>query len=336
MALFSRGTLSLFHRLRVSAPVRFSSWTPWKKDSESSKQNPSVMPEEKVTDKTITNEPDPRTGQPRAWSNWDYSTELSALARRIGYSIETLPSLQTALTDRPLFSKVGFHEKPPEHSRLAVLGRATLKFYVHESLFYTFPKLEGSMLVDLGNYLTNDTALCKLADYLGVVDLIKTERVLNSGSNAKFISSILSSVVGAVYENQGPGSARSFVHNFIVSQLGGKNIQEVIKLEHPRFMLQSILKEQGLPRAESRLVKESGRSTHFPTFQVAVFTGERLLGEGHGSSIKRAEREALLTALMSQFNTQLANVPLPSDSDPGFTPEKELNLNRQTSKTSQL
>lgn len=320
MAFFSRarGSLLLFHRIKVSAPIRLSSWIPWKKESQPDVQKPSIKSEDKAT---LSIETDPRTGEPRTWSNWDYSTELSAFAKRIGHSVDTLPSLQIALTDRPLFDKV---EKFPEHSRLAVLGQATLKSYVTESLFFSFPKLEGSMLLDLRNYLTNETALCKLADYLGVVDLIKTERVLKSGSNARFISSMLCSVVGAIYENQGPPSVRSFVHNFVVSQLGGKNIEEIIKLEHPRFMLQRILKEQGLAQPESRLVKESGRATHFPTFQVAVFSGERLLGEGHGSSIKRAEREALLAALMSQFSTQLTNAPLPSDNDPGFTPEREL------------
>ncbi len=332
MALFSRGSL-LLHRLRTIQPARLSSWIPWKRSSEPASEQLSETSEDKVTDTSAPTETDPRTGEPRAWSNWSYPTELSALARRIGHSIESLPSLQAALTDRRLFSKVATHEKPQEYSRLSILGRATLKFYVHEYLFFTFPKLEGSMLLDLSNYLTNDTALCQLTDYLGITDLIKTERIFNNGSNTKFISTILCSVVGAVYENQGPEAARSFVHNFVVSQLSGKDIQELIKLEHPRFMLQSILKGQGLPRAESRLIKESGRATHFPTFQVAVFSGERLLGDGHGSSIKRAEREALITALASQFKTQVANAPLPSDSDPGFSTEKELNLNRHISQS---
>ena len=319
----------------LSAPcsVRLAPWLPWKTKEQDPDPKVKRVESEHPSRPRFVRPRDPRTGKPRAGSNWNYATELSALAKRIGHSEETLPSLRVALTDRRLLRNVPIpsnQEKPQECTRLAVLGRSTLAFYVHEYLYFTFPKLEGSMLLDLSGHLIKNDALFQLAEHLGVMDLIKTKRVLEDPSNVSFVADVLCAVVGAVYENQGPKAARAFVLSFVVSQLSGKDIHQLIKLEHPRFMLHTILKTQGLARPESRLLKESGRATHFPTFQVGVYSGERLLGEGHGTSIKRAEREAMMAALVTQFKGQLSEAPLPSDSDPGYTPEDELSINTQT------
>lgn len=336
MALLSR-TLKCFYRstpvttsISRAEVIRLYSWNRWRLGQESEVLENQLSEDNHLVSQEV-NDPasrDPRTGEPRLWSNWDYSTELSALAQRIGHSVESLPSLQTALTDRPLLTKVLAKERPQEYSRLSVLGRSALELYVNESLYFTFPQLEGSMLRDLRHHLTSHQTLSELAGYLGITELIKTERVLNNTSNNRFVADILCSVVGALYECQGPGAARTFVHNFVVSQLNGKNIEELIKLQHPRFMLQSILKAQRMPRAEARILRESGRATHFPTFQVGVYSGGHLLGEGHGSSVKRAEREAILAALVTQFKTQLTNTPLPSDTDPGYQYEGKIKFAR--------
>ena len=314
------------------SPVRNASWLSWKtkEDTNSPQAKVENIPE---TPKFFRPR-NPRTGKPRAGSNWNQTAELTALAQRLGHDTNILPSLKVALTDRRLLrnvpsSKDAAKTRPKEYTRLSVLGRSTLTFYVNEYLYFSFPKLEGTMLTDLSGFLTKDEMLCSLASHLGVTDLIRTRRVLDDPSNTRFVADVLCAVVGTVYETRGPLAARKLVYDFVIPQLSGKNIHELIKLEHPRFMLYTILKTQGLPKPESRLIKESGRATHFPTFVVGVFVGDKLLGEGCGTSLKRAEREAMATALVKEFQSQLASSPLPSDDDPGFIHENSPKLNTE-------
>ena len=257
---------------------------------------------------------DPHTGRPRAGGNWNYNLELIALAERLGYKLNELPSLRPALHERGLLGSVPARSGNPgmEVSCLSVFGRTTMMYYVTEYLYFAYPNLEGSMLTDLCDFLTNDNAINELANYVGVTALIRTRKLL---TEPKRISHAFCAVIGALCRDIGGKAARRFVHDFIITQLAGKDLHELIKLQHPRFMLHAILKSQKLPKPESRLIKETGRATHFPSFVVGVYSEQTLLGEGCGTSLKRAEREAMLAALRTRFQKEMSEFPLPSDHD---------------------
>ena len=269
---------------------------------------------------------DPRTGDFRKGNNWEYQTELSALAVRLGHEREELPSLQKALECERV---QGAHSLPKtkqggsEPNRLSVLGKSVLHYYVNEYLYYFYPMMNGCMLQDLGQSLLNYDSLNYLSCYIGVTDLVQTKTNLSLPPNIVIVAQAFCAVIGAVYRDKGPKAARNVVHDLVVSQLAGKDLEEIVKLQHPRFMLTSILTTQGRPGPQSRLVSESGRATHFPSFRVGVFSGNDLLGEGTGTSLRRAEREAMLTALRSHFIKELSEALLPSDSE-DYSCEAEL------------
>ena len=275
---------------------------------------------------------DPCTGQPRIGGNWSYKAELHAFAHRLGFDSEQLPSLKKALIEKssvrvssPRVAADGSERRYIDHNgRLSVLGRAVVGHYVLEYLYFTYPNLEGGMIEDLCSFLTCEQTLVELANHLGVTELIRTRHVLNEAQNNYIINDSFCATVAAAYNDIGPKAARKIVHDFVVTQLAGKDLNELIKLEHPRFMLQTLLKSRGQPRLVPRLIRESGRLTHFPSFVVGVFSGGELLGEGCGTSLKRAEREALNAALRKHFQTELLNAPLPSDHE-DFCSEGNLN-----------
>jgi dsRNA-specific ribonuclease len=75
-----------------------------------------------------------------------------------------------------------------------------------------------------------------------------------------------------------------------------------------------------------RIVSETGRKTHLPTFVVGVFSGDQSLGEGAGFSISMAEGEVRPSCVPnrvrpwpSAFQIVLALVPLLGESsrEPG-------------------
>ena len=147
-----------------------------------------------------------------------------------------------------------------------------------------------------------------------MTDLIHTHKKVTRED----IKHAFRAVTGALYVDKGPLSARKIVHDFVIPQLAGRDLHELIKLQHPKFMLRAILKGQRQLPPVTRLIKESGRLTHFPSFVVGVYSGGKLLAEGCGTSLKRAEKEAVIAALHKHFQTELANTPLPSDRDDEF------------------
>jgi large subunit ribosomal protein L44 len=220
-------------------------------------------------------------------------------------------------------------ESPGEHnSRLSFLGRNLLQYFVAERLLEVYPDMQADSLLDLCKFLFNDEALVKCADYIGITELIRSDKKLGDPKMRLIIVRALYATVSCLHLDQGPAAARKFVTEFITSKMAGVDLHEVIKLQHPRFMLRNILANQGLPKPESRLLKETGRATHFPTFVVGVYSGEKLLGEGCGTSLKRAEGEAIVDALHKHFSTQLSSITVPLE---GFEREEDIDFFQPTS-----
>ena len=68
-----------------------------------------------------------------------------------------------------------------------------------------------------------------------------------------------------------------------------------------------------MPSSTHRLLKESGRLSSHPTFLSGVFSGERKLGEGFGSSIRMSEWRASEDALRRLYLGGRNKGGLPSD-----------------------
>ena len=274
---------------------------------------------------------DPRTGERRQGTNWDYKCELSAFAHRIGFSPEELPSLLQALTPVPLphdgdsGSMQTDQLEVIDNSRLATLGMTAIHHYVTEYAYCTYKHLGGGSLKALRSAVIDPDILCSVADHLGVVDLIRTAQCLYNPLQTKLISQSLAAVIGAAYVDKSPFAARGLVHDFLITQLASKDINNVIRFHRPKATLVELLKRTGQSPPQSRLIRESGRATHFPTFVVGVFSGDRQLGEGAGSSLKRAENEALTAALRLYFQEEMKAGPLPSDLEE-YQDEKDIDI----------
>lgn len=278
---------------------------------------------------------DPRTGKARQRSGWHYNTELAALTARLGFSKDGLPSLLQALTLKP-FAKAGCNGSPDtdhmDNSRLSALGASALQLYLVEHIYCTFPRLQGGDVLSLCAALTNPTALTALAERVGVADLIRTTHCLYNPTQVRVIGRSVAAVVGAVYMDHGPNAAREMVRNLVVAELIEKDAKELICLQHPKLVLTELLQHGNSPPPVTRLVRESGRLTHFPTFVVGVYSGDKCLAEGAGTSIKRAESEALTAALREHFLEEICSGPFPSDLE-GYRDEKDIKLFQDSKET---
>jgi large subunit ribosomal protein L44 len=253
---------------------------------------------------------DPRTGEKRIGKNFSYTMELGSLAARLGTTIDRLPSLKIALTHRSALPPFKSEETSPYHnSRLSVLGVTTLIQYLHHYMYKTYPNLEGYMLWDVVNYLTHWQMLESAGQAMGYTDLIVTKHLVDTQMNGKVFAAIL----GAVYIDEGMERMEQLINQFVLVKFADTDMRDLIKIEHPKFMLRAILRAKNKPPPTSRLLRETGRHSHFPTYVVGIYSGTEFLGEGAGTSLKRAENEAAMGILKEHFMTELKASPLPTD-----------------------
>ena len=149
------------------------------------------------------------------------------------------------------------------------------------------------------------------------------------------MASVSRAVVGAIYQAhvrywvsqshctrltrdrlQGFAATRAFVHSHFLSRLlpaassphaaptAVSDLTPLLKFTSPTLTLTNALKKQHWVFTEPpshRLLKESGRLSSRPTFLSGVFSGDKKLGEGFGSSIKMSEWRASEDALRRLF-----------------------------------
>ncbi|KAF0545627.1 ribonuclease III [Gigaspora margarita] len=124
------------------------------------------------------------------------------------------------------------------------------------------------------------------------------------------ISHALKAIVGALYIDKGPQSARQFIHDHILSR--DVNMQDVIEIREPKRELSALMKRLKRPSPISRLKSETGRLSYAPAFVVGVYSGTEQLGEGFGSSVKMAEFRAGKNALLQYYLKEARDFTLPS------------------------
>ena len=256
-----------------------------------------------------------------------YNMKMTNFASRLGYQLEELPSLLTALTTKSFVDLFPSPETSYQYNgRLSLMGRSVMLLFVQEQLYCTYPELPGDALSDISLALTSHEALTALCKYLDVTDIVRATVDVTTDNPSQFVSNILSDVilaiVSALYCDQGANAVRKFVGEFVLSKLEQRDLEEMSKLEHPKQTLRYILNSQGKPQLVSRLLEKNDEDKYKPVFTVGVYSMNRLLAEGTDSSLARAEHKAAKTALLQRFSKDLHQAPLPSRQENFLTEDK--------------
>lgn len=267
--------------------------------------------------KTLKKTRNPITGDKRPGRDFNYNMELSALAKRLGHPLKLLPSLQSALihesalvmdTDTPTNKTTPINETLPtnettpmtdvsHNADLVTLGEMSLCFYCRSYLINTYPNLRPPMVTAITSHLLSLENLNKLCRYLGVANLLVTSEEPSDEVFAK----TLTAVFGAVQTDLGAKAVSKLIKDFVLSNVQDVELKNTLTFTTPKLMLQNLMKRQGREWPVPRLIKETGRLTHFPTFVVGFYVDGHLIGEGAGSSLKRAQNEAASAALRDHF-----------------------------------
>ncbi|RZF36722.1 hypothetical protein LSTR_LSTR005035 [Laodelphax striatellus] len=260
-------------------------------------------------------EPLPRRS---SFTDWNYKSELFAFGKRLGEDLN-LDVLRTAVTTREFVLNEIDQQKAVgieidiqmnDNSKMILEGSEIINNYSLNFLRSAFPKLPEEGVIAVQTYLTCEENLSTLAKNLGVADLMLTPE---HPVEAVTLSNGFKALVAAISESSGIERANLFVRDFVMTQLVGKNINELWEVNDPLNLLSSILQRDGKQPFEPRIVAETGRNTILANYQVGLYVNKELIGLGCGESIKIATEVAARDALRELFDTTESMKPVNFD-----------------------
>jgi ribonuclease-3 len=217
--------------------------------------------------------------------------------QKLGYEFKNLDLLITALTHR---SYVNEHKKSvTEHNeRLEFLGDAVLELAVTDYLFNNFSEPEG-ILTSWRSSLVRTESIGEAGDALGYESLLRMSRGEKNGSTRarqQILANAFEAVIGAIYLERGYADADAFIAKHILSKLD--SILESGSWRDPKSHLQEVSQRIDGQTPVYRVLEETGPD-HDKLFSLGVFVGDKLMGNGSGSSKQNAQQEAAKAALIT-------------------------------------
>lgn len=250
------------------------------------------------------------------WSNWNYDSEIYALGKRLNEDFNYLLIRQAfinpsyAISQKTKLQEIGVDfDATQNNSELSLNGEKICRSYIKAIFNFWYPKLPKEGIEHLTEYLLDSEKLANIIKNIGASDLIKTEEFPVSQST---LEACFYAIVGALNEGNDIIKTHLFINDFVLTQLIGKDINEIWRIKNPISLLSIELKKQGYESPPiSRLLWSTG-STH-PTgaFIVGMYVDEKFLSKGSGETVEIAEEMAARDALRRIYGTGEDAAPIP-------------------------
>lgn len=222
---------------------------------------------------------------------------LNKLEDALGYRYKNKLLLQTALSHTS-YANETYQDSLRSYERLEFLGDSILGFVAAEYLFRTFPTKHEGELTRIRAELVCEKNLAHVARQLDV----GSELLLGHGEEqgggrdrSSILCDVMESLIAAAYLDGGFDAARGIVERVILPKL-----TEVVKTHDYKTELQELVQREKDQVLSYELTGESGPD-HCKEFSVRVLLNGTPVGEGSGTSKKRAEQNAAMRAIETLF-----------------------------------
>lgn len=206
-----------------------------------------------------------------------------------------------ALLEQAFIHRSYLNEHPKlglEHNeRLEFLGDAVLELVVTDYLYRTYPNPEGD-LTNWRSALVKTESLAAVAQALNIAPYFKLSRGEakgNARSHALISANAIEAIIGAIYLDQGYDAAKGFITREVISALP-QILAEGTWMD-PKSKFQELAQNQFGLTPSYKVMEEAGPD-HDKLFTVGVYVGDRLFGQGDGSSKQAAQQVAAAAALI--------------------------------------
>ena len=219
---------------------------------------------------------------------------IKDLEAAIGYRFQNITLLQNALTHSS-YANERWHNSLLSNERLEFLGDSILGMVVAEYLYRNFPDRPEGELTRMRADMVCETSLAQIALRLNLgkhLLLGHGEERFGGRTRPSILADAVESVIAAAFLDGGMTAAENFISRFVLCDV------PVSKLHNTDYKtaLQELIQQKKNQTICYRLIGESGPD-HDKTFIAQVLLNEEVIGEGTGSSKKRAEQDAARVAL---------------------------------------
>ena len=227
---------------------------------------------------------------------------IKDLETAIGYRFHNITLLQNALAHSS-YANERWHDSLKSNERLEFLGDSILGMVVAEYLYRNFPDRPEGELTRMRADMVCEKALAGIAEQvnLGQHLLLGHGEEQGGGRNRNSIlADAVESVIAACFLDGGMEAARSFIDRFVLSDVPVRKLRNA----DYKTALQELVQQKKNQVLSYELVGEEGPD-HNKTFRVSVKLNGNPIGEGTGSSKKRAEQDAAHAAIERLFPDEL-------------------------------
>ena len=220
----------------------------------------------------------------------------------IGYQFKNITLLQNALTHSS-YANECWHNSLMSNERLEFLGDSILGMVVAQYLYSHFPDRPEGELTRMRADMVCETSLAAVATKLELgkhLLLGHGEERFGGRERASILADAVESVIAASFLDGGMAAAEGIIRRFILSDVPAKRMHN----QDYKTMLQELVQQKKDQVLSYHLIGESGPD-HDKKFQVQVSLNGKAVGQGTGSSKKRAEQAAAQDAIAALFPNAL-------------------------------
>ena len=223
---------------------------------------------------------------------------IKDLEEAIGYRFRNITLLQNALTHSS-YANERWHDSLKSNERLEFLGDSILGMVVAEYLYKNFPDRPEGELTRMRADMVCEASLAAIADKIDLgthLLLGHGEERFGGRTRASILADAVESVIAACFLDGGMAAARDFIQRFVLTDVPVKRLHNV----DYKTTLQELVQRKKDQVLSYTLTGESGPD-HDKQFCVAVSLNGKTVGEGSGSSKKRAEQAAAQKAIEALY-----------------------------------
>ncbi len=219
---------------------------------------------------------------------------LKDLENAIGYRFQNITLLQDALCHSS-YANERWHNSLKSNERLEFLGDSVLGMVVADYLYRTFPDRPEGELTRMRADMVCETSLAAIADRLSLGQhllLGRGEELSGGRSRVSILADAVESIIPACYLDGGMTPVQQFIEKFVLCNVPVSHLQNV----DYKTALQELIQQKKGQSLAYTLIGQSGPD-HNKSFTVQVSLNGAVIGEGTGTSKKRAEQDAARVAL---------------------------------------
>ena len=223
---------------------------------------------------------------------------IKDLEAAIGYRFKDISLLQNALAHSS-YANERWHNSLLSNERLEFLGDSILGMTVAEHLYRRFPDRPEGELTRMRADMVCEQSLAQVAHTIGLGEHLLLGHGEEQGGGrgrASILADAVESVIAACYLDGGLAPAKAFIDRFILCDVPVKKLHN----RDYKTALQELVQRKKDQIIRYTLVGEEGPD-HNKQFRVEVSINDKTVGEGSGTSKKRAEQEAARAALESLY-----------------------------------